>query len=108
MGRDTFIIPILQPSEYREVIGLTKKDPNDFWPITFDLIGRSTIIAIVDMEDNVNESGHDCGNMRRYRNKFSAMESNCDNIRYRSDLYFLPTPVPTPTPPPTQTPTSNN
>ena len=31
MGREAFVIPILEPGEYVEVIGLTKKNPDDFW-----------------------------------------------------------------------------
>ena len=107
IGRDadTFAIPVLGPGESVEQIGLTKKRPDDFWPITFNLIGHNTIIAIVDMEDKVEEDHKNCGHMKSYRDRHSAMRSQCDNVRHRSDLAFLPTPVPTPTPLPTSTST---
>ena len=107
IGRDadTFAIPVLGSGESVEQIGLTKKRPDDFWPITFNLIGHNTIIAIVDMEDKVEEDHKNCGHMKSYRDRHSAMRSQCDNVRYRSDLAFLPTPVPTPTPLPTSTST---
>ncbi len=97
MGRDAFVIPILGPGESIGVKNLTKKNPDDFWPITFSLIGHNTIIAIVDIEDRVEESGDNCGNPKSYRDRFSAMKSECDNVGYVSELVFLPTPVPTPT-----------
>ncbi len=107
IGRDadTFAIPILGPGKSVGQTGLTKKNPADFWPITFSLIGESAIIAIVDIEDRVEESDDNCNNMRGYRSRFSAMKSECDNVKYRSGLVFLPTPVPTPTPLPTVTST---
>ena len=101
MGRDAFIIPILGPGESIGVENLTKENPDDFWPITFSLIGHNTIIAIVDIDDRVAESGDSCRNPKVYRDRFSAMKSECDNVAYRSELVFLPTPVPTPIPLPT-------
>ena len=100
MGRDAFVIPVLEPGDGVEVRAMTKKNPDDFWPITFSLVGQNAIIAIVDIEDRVEES-NECGNLKRYRDIFSAMQSDCDNVAYVSDLVFLPTPVPTPTPLPT-------
>ena len=97
MGRDAFVIPILEPGDAMGVRDMTKKNPDDFWPITFSLVGQNAIIAIVDIEDRVEES-NECGNLKRYRDIFSAMQSDCDNVAYVSDLVFLPTPVPTPTP----------
>lgn len=103
IGRDTFIIPILDPGEYVEVENLTKENPDDFWPITFSLVGDNAIIAIADIEDKVEESG-DCSNIGRYKDRFSAMQRDCDNVAYVSELSFLPTPTPTvtPLPPPAQ------
>ncbi len=107
IGRDadTFAIPILNVGESVQQRGLTKKSADDFWPLTFGLIGHNTIIAIVDVEDNVEEEDENCGHMKSYRDRHSAMRSQCDNVKYRSDLAFLPTPVPTPTPLPTETAT---
>ena len=110
IGRDagTFAIPILKPGESVQQIGLTKERTEHFWPITFKLIGYNTIIAIVDIENKVEEGDDNCDNMKAYRDRFSAMDTQCDNVKYMSKLPFLPTPTPTPIPTPTFTPTPEN
>ena len=108
IGRDAdvFAIPALAPRQSIGQTELTRKSPTDFWPITFSLVGDNTIIAIVDLEDNVEENDN-CGNMRGYRDRFAARDLDCDNVRYLDNLPFLPTPLPTPTPTLTPTPTPN-
>ena len=98
---DTFKIPALSSGQFVEQIGLTKKSPEDSWPLTFSLTGENMIIAIVDVEDRVEESEKNCGHPKAYRDRFSAQKSRCDNVAYVGGLHFLPTPVPTPTPSPT-------
>ena len=104
-GLGSFAIPILQPGEHVEQIGLTKTAPDDFWPLSFSLIGDNSVIAIVDVEDKVEEDDRDCENIRRFRDRFSARKSQCDNVWSIDNLPFLPTPTPSPTPTNTPVPT---
>ena len=104
-----FDIPILAAGEFSQMIEVSKTPPHYLRDISFHLTGDNTIIAIVDMEDKVEERGDNCENLRRYRDRFSAWTSECDNVAYVGDrgslLPFLPTPIPTPTPTVTPTPT---
>lgn len=104
-----FDIPILAAGEISQMIEVSKTPPHYLRDISFHLTGDNTIIAIVDMDDKVEERGDNCGNLRGYRDRFSAWTSECDNVAYvggrGSPLPFLPTPIPTPTPTVTPTPT---
>lgn len=105
----SFDIPILDPGESIGQSNQTLERPDSIWPLDFSLTGDNTIIAIVDMQDRVQEIGDDCRNLKVYRDRSSARNSTCDNVRYFGNLPFLPTPTPTPlfspTPTPTLTPT---
>ncbi len=100
-----FDIPILNPGESVGQSNQTLERPDSAWPLDFSLIGGNTIIAIVDMQDRVQEIGDDCRNLKVYRDRFSARKSQCDNVRYIGNLPFFPTPTPTPVPTITPTPT---
>ena len=100
----SFIIPILQAGESHRVENLRKVNENDFWLLTFKLIGDNAIIAIVDIDNAVEERDEDCGNLKRFRDRFRARESQCDNVKYAGEFRFLPTPTPTPIPTPTPEP----
>ena len=105
IGSDKFAIPILEAGTAIGENDLTVGNTGDLFPITFSLTGENAIIAIVDMEDKVEERDQNCGgSLRNFRDRFSAMKSECDNISYVSGLHFLPTPTPTPTPTITPTP----
>ncbi len=96
-----FPIPVLAPGEFVEEIKLTE---HGAWDISFHLTGDNTIIGIVDYNDIVEEGNDGCDNMKSYRNRFSATDTRCDNVRYTGQLPFLPTPTPTSTPTATPTP----
>ena len=105
--RYAFDIPILEPGESIEQRNQTLETPDSRWPLDFSLTGNNTIIAIVDMQDRVQEVGDDCRNLKVYRDRSSARNSTCDNVRYVDSLPFLPTPTPTPLFSPTPTPTTS-
>ena len=102
----SFDIPILDPGESIGQSNQTLERPDSVWPLDFSLTGDNTIIAIVDMQDRVQEIGDDCRNLNVYRDRSAARDSACDNVRYFDNLPFLPTPTPTPLP--TPTPAANN
>ena len=108
IGSDNFTIPVLEAGETTGKSNLTVATTGDLFPITFSLTGENAIIAIVDIEDKVEERDQNCGSLRNLRDRFSAMKSDCDNVSYVSGLHFLPTPTPTLTPLPTPTSTPNN
>lgn len=102
IGSDKFAIPILEAGEAIGEDDLTVGNTGDLFPITFSLTGENAIIAIVDMENRVEERDQNCGgSLRNFRDRFSAMKSECDNVSYVGGLHFLPTPTPTPTITPT-------
>ena len=105
--RYAFDIPILEPGESIGQRNQTLETPDSRWPLDFSLTGANTIIAIVDMQDRVQEIGDDCRNLKVYRDRSSARNSTCDNVRYVDSLPFLPTPTPTPLFSPTPTPTTS-
>ena len=104
IGSDKFAIPILEAGESIGEDDLTVGNTGDLFPITFSLTGENTIIAIVDIENKVEERDQNCGSLRNLRDRFSAMKSECDNVFYIGGLHFLPTPTPTPTITPTPEP----
>ncbi len=107
MSDATFDIPILAAGERDEAVA-TRKIPGALREISFHLTGDNTIIGVVDKEDKVEEIDDNCGglaDMDIVSAIRSAINSECDNVRYVSDLPFLPTPTPTPIP--TVTPTPN-
>ena len=101
----SFHIRTLDPGESVGEQNQTLERPDSTWPLDFSLTGDNTIIAIVDMQDRVQEIGDDCRNLKVYRDRFAARNSQCDNVAYIDSLPFFPTPIPTPTPAVTPTPT---
>ena len=103
-----FDIPILYPGEsVGQMNQILERPDRPTWRLDFSLTGDNTIIAIVDMQDRVREIGDNCRNLKVYRDRFAAMDSQCDNVRHTGNLPFFPTPTPTPLFSPTPTPTSS-